>query len=110
MTKQTGWERKCKLAKIIRDMKTTGVKCKDGRTKGGIILNDETVQPYVRELEALEAKMAKDKETMSTNERLDNAADDVNANNDANTEKILAHVGACFEKLNPKKFKTQINK
>ena len=46
------------MAKIIRDMKTTVVKCKDGRTKGGTLLNDETVQPYVRELEVLEAKMA----------------------------------------------------
>ena len=70
MTKQSDWDKKCKLAKIISDRKTTIVKDKNGNKKGGILLNDETAQPYVRELEALEAKIAKDKEKMSTNERL----------------------------------------
>ena len=110
MTKQQDWRRIAYLRSIIKDRQTTIVKDRNGNKKGGILLNDETVQPYVRELEALEAKMAKEKEKMSTNERVDDAAENVNAHNDANAKKIIAHVGACFEKLNPKKFKTQINK
>jgi len=110
MTKQQEWRRIAYLRGIIKDRQTTIVKDKNGNKKGGILLNDETVQPYVTELEALEAKMAKDKETMSTNERVDDAAEHVNAHNDANTERVLAHVSTCFEKLNPKKFKAQINK
>ena len=103
MTKQQDWRRIAYLRGIIRDRQTTIVKDRNGNKKGSIILNDETVQPYVRELEALEAKMAKEKEKMSTNERVDDAAENVNAHNDANTEKMLAHVSTCSEKLNPKK-------
>ena len=110
MTRQQDWKTITYLRGIIKDRQTKIVKDKNGNKKGGLILNDETVQPYVRELEALEAKMAKDKEKMSTNERVDDAAENVNAHSDANTEKILAHVDACFEQNNPRKFKTQINK
>ena len=109
MTKQQEWRRIAYLRGLIKDRQTTIVKDKNGNKKGGILLNDETVQPYVRELEALEAKIAKDKEKMSTNERVDDAAEHVNAHNDANTEKIIAHVDARLEQLNPTKMKNQIN-
>jgi hypothetical protein len=110
MTKQQEWRRISHLRGIIKDRQTRIIKDQHGNKKGGIILTDETIKPYVRELEALEAKMAKDKEQMTTNERVDDAAEDVKANNDANTAELKAYIDTKFEKLNPKKFKNQINK
>jgi len=110
MTRQQEWKRVTYLRGIIKDRQTKIVKDKNGNKKGGLILTDETVQPYVRELEALEAKMAKDKEKMSSNERLDDVAENVNAHGDANTEALKAYIDEKFEKAYPKKFKTQINK
>jgi len=110
MTKQQDWKRITHIRGIIKDRQTKITKDKNGNKRGGILLNDETIKPYVEELKALEAKMAKDKEKMTTNERVDDAAEDVKANNDANTTELKAHIDAQFEKLNPKKFKNQINK
>ena len=73
--------------------------------KGGVILNDETIKPYVRELEALEAKLAKDKEQMATKQRIDDVADNANANNDANTEMLRQHMDENFAKAFPKQIK-----
>lgn len=51
------------LRKIVKDMQTKSVKCsRTGNSKGGVILTDETVKPYMEELSKLEAKMAKEKE------------------------------------------------
>ena len=92
MTKQTDWNKVAYLRNIIKNRQTRIVKDKHGNKKGGTILNDETIKPYVEELEALEAKMAKDKEQMTTNERIDDAAEDVKANNDANTDRIVQEI------------------
>lgn len=110
MTKHQDYNKVSMLRNIIKNRQTRIVKDKHGNKKGGIILTAETIKPYVEELEALEAKMAKDKEQMTTNERVDDAAEDVKANNDTNTDRIIDHINAKFEKLNPKKFKNQINK
>ena len=110
MTKHQDYNKVSMLRNIIKNRQTRIVKDKHGNKKGGIILTAETIKPYVEELEALEAKMAKDKEQMTTNERVDDAAEDVKANNDANTAELKAYIDTKFEKLNPKKFKNQINK
>ena len=98
------------LRKTIRDRRTRIVKDKNGDQKGGVILTDETIQPYERELAALEAKMAEDKEKMKTGERVDAAAEDVKADAEQNKEDLMALINDKFEKLAPNKFKQDINK
>jgi hypothetical protein len=110
MTKQQEWKRITHLRGIIKDRQTKITKDTHGNRRGGTILNDETIKPFVAELKALEEKLAKDKQKMTTNERIDDAAEDVKANNDANTAELKAHIDTKFEQLNPKKFKNQINK
>ena len=46
--------------------------------------------------------MQKDKEQMTTNERIDLAAEEGIANNDANTERVLQRMGEYFEEAFPK--------
>ena len=85
-------------------MKTKAQKSRNGNSVGGVVLNEETVKPYAKQLADLEAKMAKDKEQMSTKERVDNAAEDVKADAEQNTAKILASLDANFKIAYPKKF------
>ena len=82
----------------IRNKKTAITK-QERKVKGGVILNDETVKPYMEELAKLEAKMAKDKQKMSTGERVDNAAEQVMAAGQTNTEDIVAHKNVKFERV-----------
>ena len=111
MGKQQDWKKVSKLRKIVKDMKTTAVKCsRTGNIKGGVILNDETVKPYMEELANLEAKLAKEKEEMSTGERVDTAAAEVIADAEQNKDEIKSYIDEKFAKLAPKKFTQQINK
>ena len=68
------------------------------------MLNDETIKPYVEELKALEATIAKDKEQMTIEQRIDDATAGASANNDANTEKVIQCMDENCAKLNPQKF------
>ena len=80
MGKQQDWKKVTTIRKIVKDMKTKSVKCsRTGDMKGGVILTDETAKPYKEELAKLEAKLAKEKEEMSTGERVDTAAAEVMA-------------------------------
>ena len=79
MTKRYDDDRLTSLRKTIKDRRTKIVKDKNGGQKGGVILTDKTIKPYVRELFALEAQMATDKEKMSTGKRADAAAQKVMA-------------------------------
>ena len=99
------WEKVSKLRKIIKDMKTKAQKSRNGNIVGGVILNEETAKPYAKQLAELEAKLAKDKEQMPTGERMDTVGQEVMANDDQNTEAVIAVVKAGFKKAYPKKFK-----
>lgn len=111
MGKQQDWKKVSKLRKIVKDMKTTAVKCsRTGNIKGGVILTDEAVKPYMEELANLEAKLAKEKEEMSTGERVDTAAAEVIADAEQNKDEIKKYIAEQFAKLAPKKFTQQINK
>ena len=66
------------------------------------MLNDETITPYVQQLEALEAKIAKDKEQMTIEQRIDDATAEATANNDANTEKVIQCMSENFARQLPK--------
>ena len=111
MGKQQDWDKACKLRKIVKDMKTKSVKCsRTGNMKGGVILTDETAKPYKEELAKLEAKLAKEKEKMSTGERVDTAAAEVMADAEQNKDEIKDYIAEQFAKLAPKKFTQQINK
>ena len=111
MGKQQDWKKVSTLRKIIKDMKTTAVKCsRTGNMKGGVILTDEAVKPYMEELANLEAKLAKEKEEMSTGERVDTAAAEVIADAEQNKDEIKEYIAEQFAKLAPKKFTQQINK
>jgi hypothetical protein len=98
MTKQQDWKRVTYLRGIIKNRRSQITKDRHGNTKGGVVLNDETIKPFVAKLKALEEKLAKDKEKMTTNERVDDAADHINAHNDANTDKIMVEVKREFGK------------
>ena len=89
MTKGQDWAKITYLRATIKSRRTKIVKDKNGRTKGGIALDDETIKKYQEQLDVLESKMAKDKEKMTTNERVDNAAEQVIANADVNADKII---------------------
>ena len=111
MGKQQDWKKVSTLRKIVKDMKTKAVKCsRTGNIKGGVILTDETVKPYMEELANLEAKLAKEKEEMSTGERVDTAAAEVIADAEQNKDEIKQYIAEQFAKLAPKKFTQQINK
>ena len=111
MGKQQDWKKVSTLRKIVKDMKTKAVKCKrTGNMKGGVILTDEAVKPYMEELANLEAKLAKEKEEMSTGERVDTAAAEVIADAEQNKDEIKEYIAEQFAKLAPKKFTQQINK
>ena len=49
------------LRKTIKDRKTKITKDRHGAPSGGVILNDETIKPYLEQLANLEAKLANDK-------------------------------------------------
>ena len=90
MTKGQDWAKITYLRATIKSRRTKIVKDKNGRTKGGIALDDETIKKYQEQLDVLESKMAKDKEKMTTNERVDNAAEQVIANADVNAARLKA--------------------
>ena len=110
MGKQSEWKRITYLRKITREQRTPITKSRNGNTVGGAHLDDEAMKPYVKQLADLEAKMAKDREAMSTKERVDDAAQEVMANDDKNTEQTQQCVIECFKKAFPKKFNDAINK
>ena len=93
------------LRRTIRDRKTTIVKDKNGVQKGGVTLTDETIKPYQKQLADLEAKIAKDKENMSTGERVDTAAAEVIADAEQNKDEIKQYIAEHFAKVFPKKFR-----
>ena len=72
---------------------------------GGIILDDGTIKPYLKELADLEAKIAKDKENMSTGERVDTAAAEVMADAEQKKNEIKQYIAEHFAKVLPKKFR-----
>ena len=106
MGKQQDWTKVTYLRKIIKDMKTKSVKCsRAGNSKGGVILTDETVKPYMEELAKLEAKIAKEKEEMSAGERVDTAAAEVMADAEQKKDEIKQYIAEHFAKVFPKKFR-----
>ena len=110
MGKQQDWDKISKLRKIVKNRKTTIIKNPNGNIKGGVILTDETLKPYMEKLAALEAKIAKDKEQMSIGERVDTAAAEVIADAEQNKDEIKEYIAEQFAKLAPKKFTQPINK
>ena len=104
MTKGQDWAKITYHRATIKSRRTKIVKDKNGRTKGGIDLDDETIKKYQEQLDVLESKMAKDKEKMTTNERVDNAAEQVIANADVNADKTIECFQQGLSKLAPKKF------
>ena len=58
MKKSKDWCRITYLRRTIRDRKTTIVKDKNGKQRGGVTLTDETIKPYLKQLDDLEGKMA----------------------------------------------------
>ena len=86
MDKQWSWNkfyqlrnRVYHLRKIFKDKKTRIVKGKDGKLKGGVdfVEGSDLYNKYSKELADLEAKMARAKESMSTGERVDTAAQEI---------------------------------
>lgn len=111
MGEQQDWTKATYLRKIIKNMKTQVRKCsRTGNMKGGVILTDETVKPYMEELAKLEAKFAKEKKQMSTGERVDTAAAEVMADAEQNNDEILAKIAEHFAKLAPTKLTQPIHK
>ena len=109
MMKAQQWDKLTYLRKTIKDRRTKIVKDKSGGQKGGVILTDETVKPYMEELAKLEAKMAEDKDKMSAGERVDTAAAEVMAAAEQNKDELKGFIGEQFAKAFPKKMKSQIN-
>ena len=105
MTKSKDWCRITYLRKTINDRKTKVTKDRKGNPGGGIILDDETIKPYLKELDDLEAKIAKDKENMSTGERVDTAAAEVMADAEQKKDEIIQYMAEQFAKAFPKKFR-----
>ena len=110
MGKEVDWKRVSKLRKIIKDRRTKVQKSRNGNVVGGKELNDETIKPYLDELAELGAKIAKDKEQMSTGERVDAAAQEAMANNDQNTADTQQFVHECFARAFPNKFRNGIHR
>ena len=109
MMKAQQWDNLTYLRKTIKDRRTKIVKDKSGGQKGGVILTDETVKPYMEELAKLEAKMAEDKDKMSAGERVDTAAAEVMAAAEQNKDELKGFIGEQFAKAFPKKFQKPIN-
>ncbi len=109
MTKQQDWKRKSDLKRIIKNRKTTITKDRHGNPSGGVILDEETIKPYVKKLANLEAQMAANKEAMTTKERVDDAAQEVMADAEQNKNDIISIIDNRFSKAFPKKF-LKINK
>ena len=61
MTKQQDYNKLNSLRTIINTRRTRITKSRHGKQTGGVMLNAETIKPYVEELKALGAKLAKDK-------------------------------------------------
>ena len=106
MGKQQDWKKVTTLCKIVKDLKTKVRKdLRTGKIQGGVILTDETVKPYMEELAKLEAEIAKEKEQMSTGERVDTAAAEVMAHAEQKKDEIKQYIAEHFAKLCPKTFR-----
>ena len=104
MGKECLWKKAYKVRKIIKDRRTTITKSRNGNTVGGIALDDDTIKPYMKQLADIEAQLKKDKDAMSTKERVDDAAKEVMADAAQNKEDITTTIQDCFAKAFPKKF------
>ena len=105
MVQERDWKKASKLRKIIKDRKTPVKKDSvTGKSKGGVELNDETVTPYEEKLAKLEAKIAKEKEDMSTGQRVDTAAAEVMADASQNKDDMKQFIVDQFAKFCPKMF------
>jgi len=104
MGKECLWKKASKVRKIIKDRRTTITKSRNGNTVGGIALDDDTIKPYMKQLADIEAQLKKDKDAMSTKERVDDAAKEVMADAAQNKEDITTTIQDCFAKAFPKKF------
>ena len=104
MGKSEDWAKITKPRTTIKNKKTPAVQ-QGGKVKGGVILTDETVKPYMEELAKLEAKIAKEKEEMSAGERVDTAAAEVMADAEQNKDEIKQYIAEQFAKAWPKKFR-----
>jgi hypothetical protein len=58
MTRSQDWKKITYLRKTIKERKTKVTKDRNGNPGGGIILTDETIKPYLKQLDDLEGKMA----------------------------------------------------
>jgi hypothetical protein len=105
MTRSQDWKKITYLRKTIKERKTKVTKDRNGNPGGGIILDDGTIKPYLKELADLEAKIAKDKENMSTGERVDTAAAEVMADAEQKKDEIKQYIAEHFAKVLPKKFR-----
>ena len=110
MGKQQIWNKITSLRKIIKEKKTRIVKDnRTGKTKGGVILTDETLNPFKDELAALEAKMAKEKKKCASVSEWTLPQEEVMADASQNKEEIKEYIVEQFTKLSPKKF-NNVNK
>ena len=100
MVKEQDWKKISRLRKIVKDRKTPVKNDRlTGKPKGGVDLNDETVTPYAEKLAKLEAKIAKEKEEMSTGERVDTAAAEVMADASQNKDEMKQFFADQFAKF-----------
>ena len=81
MVKQEDGDRITKVRKILKDEKTRVVTDSSGKTKGGVAIVEGSAlhNKYSKELADLEAKVAREKESMSAGDRADTAAAEVMA-------------------------------
>ena len=100
MKRQCSWQKISELRKILKDKKTRVVKGKDGKIKGGVDIVDGSNlhNKYSKELADLEAKMARAKESMTTGERVDTAAQEIIADAALNKEVLADQLQANQEK------------
>ena len=96
MDKQWSWNKVYELRKILKDKKTRIVKGKDGKIKGGVDIVDgsDLYNKYSKELADLEAKMARAKESMTTGERVDTAAQEIIADAAVNKDVLVGQLEA----------------
>ena len=101
MGKQQDWDKISKLRKIVKDRKTTIIKNPNGNIKGGVILTDETLKPYMEKLAALEAKTKTNREQMTTVEHIDDNTAEIIADAEQNKDEIKEYIAEQFATLAP---------
>ena len=102
MGKQQDWKQISRLRKIVKDKKTTIIKNPNGNIKGGVILTDETLKPYMEKLAALEAKTKTNREQMTTVEHIDDNTAEIIADAEQNKDEIKEYIAEQLAKLAPK--------